>query len=74
MDAHINFFVGKREFDKLNKWDSNGYAPIHYAAKFNRYDIMKKLVGAGEDVVDADDEYNSRSGNKIIYYLVSLKV
>ena len=29
--------------------DSHGFAPIHYAAKFNRHEIMKLLVkhGAG---------------------------
>lgn len=31
----------------LNEKDSYGYTPLHYAAKFNRYSILKKLVEAG---------------------------
>ena len=61
VDAHINHFR-RNEVDKLNKWDAEGFAPIHYAAKFNRYDIMKKLVGAGEDICDEEDENDTRSG------------
>lgn len=30
----------------LNSIDSDGYAPIHYAAKFNRFKIMTLLVSA----------------------------
>lgn len=63
VDAHINYFLGNNHIDRLNKRDTNGYAPIHYAAKFNRYDIMKKLIGAGESVEDDDDEDNTRSGS-----------
>ena len=32
---------------QLNERDSFGYAPLHYAAKFNRYDILVMLVEAG---------------------------
>ena len=64
VDSHINYFLGKGQVDRLNKRDTNGYAPIHYAAKFNRYDTMKKLIGAGESVVE-DDEDDTRSGKKL---------
>ena len=35
---------------RLNRKDDNGLAAIHYAAKFNRYDILVKLCenGAGK--------------------------
>ena len=62
--AHITYFFRRNEVNKLNKLDMNGYAPIHYAAKFNRFDIMTKLVGRGEDIVDDDDEDDSRSGER----------
>lgn len=35
------------DLSKLNKRDDFGYAPIHYAAKFNHYNILVKLVDAG---------------------------
>lgn len=56
VDAHIQYFLGKGQIDRLNKRDTNGYAPIHYAAKFNRYDIMKKLIGAGESSIEGDED------------------
>ena len=31
----------------LNKKDGDGYAPLHYAAKFNRHRILVKLIEAG---------------------------
>ena len=62
VDAHITHFFRRNEVHKINKLDANGFAPIHYAAKFNRYDIMKKLVAGGEDVIDASDEDDTRSG------------
>lgn len=62
VDAHINYFIGNSQIDQLNKRDTNGYAPIHYVAKFNRYDIMKKLIGAGESIQDDDDDDDTRSG------------
>ena len=40
----IREFCGQKH--KFNERDSVGYAPLHYATKFNRYSIMKKL-GAG---------------------------
>lgn len=68
VDAHINHFLHRNEVGKLNNWDMNGFAPIHYAAKFNRYGIMKKLVGAGEDIYEDDDENNSRSGTVLTLF------
>lgn len=62
VEAHISHFFRRSEVYKVNKLDLNGFAPIHYAAKFNRYDIMKKLVAGGEDVLDASDEDDMRSG------------
>ena len=52
----------RNEIGKLNELDKNGFAPIHYAAKFNRYDIMTKLVGRGENVEEDNDEDDTRSG------------
>ena len=65
VDAHIKYYFRKGEVEKLNKHDKNGYAPIHYAAKFNRYDIMKKLVTTGEDIVEEGDEDDLRSGRPL---------
>lgn len=66
VDAHINYFLGNSHIDRLNKRDTKGYAPIHYAAKFNRFDIMKKLIGAGESVEEDDDEDHTRSGRRLV--------
>ena len=62
VDAHINYFLRTNQVDKINKLDTNGFAPIHYATKFNRFDIMKKLVGRGEAIEDENDEDDSRIG------------
>jgi ankyrin repeat protein len=41
------------EYDKLKKFkrvrvqDKHGYAPVHYAAKFNRLEILKLLHTKG---------------------------
>ena len=32
---------------QLNSKDKYGYAPLHYAAKFNRFKILVKLIEAG---------------------------
>ena len=35
---------------ELNKMDESGYTPLHYAAKFNRFNILRCLIislGAG---------------------------
>ena len=42
----ISLLTGK-DVSKLNKKDSFGYTPLHYAAKFNRYNVLVKLVEAG---------------------------
>ena len=34
----------------LDEKDSYGYTPLHYAAKFNRCSILKKLVEAGAGI------------------------
>ena len=62
VDAHIQYFKKRNETDRLNKVDREGFAPIHYAAKFNRYDIILKLVGAGPDIYDEEDEDDSKIG------------
>jgi ankyrin repeat protein len=36
-----------RDESQLNERDNFGYAPLHYAAKFNRYNILVMLVEAG---------------------------
>lgn len=36
---------------KLDERDTFGYTPLHYAAKFNRYLILVKLVEAGAGIV-----------------------
>ena len=68
VDAHIQYFLGRGQIEQLNKRDTNGYAPIHYAAKFNRYDIMKKLIGAGESSIEGDED-DTRSGKKSKLYI-----
>ena len=44
----IAFFSSKQAppffFDRLDKY---GYSSLHYAAKFNRYDILVALIEAG---------------------------
>ena len=35
-----------KESRKLNELDKDGFAAIHYAARFNRHDIMKQLLSA----------------------------
>ena len=62
VDAHIQYFFRKSEVDRINKLDSEGFAPIHYAAKFNRYDIMRKLVDGGPNLFDEEDEDDSKIG------------
>ena len=39
---------------KLDRKDDDGLAAIHYAAKFNRYDILEKLCenGAGKQKLE----------------------
>jgi len=44
VDQWIKFLTSE---SGLNALDSFGYAPLHYAAKFNRFKILKKLVEAG---------------------------
>ncbi|KAL3311866.1 hypothetical protein Ciccas_009548 [Cichlidogyrus casuarinus] len=45
----------------VNNFDSNGLAPIHYAAKYNKYSCLKMLVETfGADVL-LDDEKLKRS-------------
>lgn len=46
VDQWIHLLSGPDASD-LNKKDSLGYAPLHYATKFNRYKILVKLVQAG---------------------------
>ena len=40
--------------------DSRGFAPIHYAAKFNRHEIMKRLVEHGAGMLFSNDYYTYR--------------
>lgn len=38
------------EYEKekvLNTMDADGYTALHYAAKFNRFNILRRLVNAG---------------------------
>ena len=44
VEEHIEYFREKGQIDKLNVLDENGLAPIHYAAKFNNFEIMKTLI------------------------------
>jgi ankyrin repeat protein len=40
--------IHRNDLSKLNKRDDDfGYAPIHYAVKFNNYNVLVKLVNAG---------------------------
>lgn len=45
MEQWIRVFA--KDIPELNKKDSFGYAPIHYATKFNRFKVLVKLVEAG---------------------------
>ena len=48
--------------------DSHGYAPVHYAAKFNRPEILRKLVegGAGMSLIDLSS-FNQHIANYYRY-------
>ena len=50
MEQWISFL--KTDNSALSKKDSFGYAPVHYAAKFNRFKILVKLVEAGASTCD----------------------
>ena len=41
--------------DNVNKEDVNGSPPLHYAIKWNRYNIVEYLIKIGADV----DQKNS---------------
>ena len=47
--AWIEYFSqeGETDVSKLNERDGRGMAPVHYAAKFNRLRILKKLYNSG---------------------------
>ena len=38
----------------LNEKDAEGYTAVHYAAKFNRFEILKLLVDSGASKFMAD--------------------
>ena len=38
----------------LNEKDAEGYTAVHYAAKFNRFEILKLLVDSGASKFIAD--------------------
>ena len=51
VERHLRLLLSKRNRGRvLNHKDEDGYAAIHYAAKFNRYRIMIQLVAAGAGV------------------------
>ena len=37
----------RRRGQVLNENDAEGYTAVHYAAKFNRFEILKLLVDSG---------------------------
>ena len=43
---HYEIF-GEDVHKKLNERDEHGMAPAHYAAKFNRFEILKQLHNSG---------------------------
>ena len=52
VDEWIQYLSSKEDevlINKMNEKDEHGLAPIHYAAKFNRFKIVAKLHenGAG---------------------------
>ena len=56
MNAYINYHRN-RDIRELNVEDKNGFAPIHYAAKLNRFAIMKKLIEAEDvEVFESENE------------------
>ena len=64
--------IWEDDWDAVQKWldesknkgqvmmkDSHGYAPIHYAAKFNRPEIMEMLIEGGAGSYDNVIQLNS---------------
>ena len=50
MRQHLATLSEDNKHKALNKKDAEGYTALHYAAKFNRFKILKHLIdsGAGE--------------------------
>ena len=47
MDEWIEYYSSKNTLHLMDEYDKFGYTPLHYASKFNRYDILVALVDAG---------------------------
>ena len=48
MKQHLSLPVSENNREKvLNAKDADGYTALHYAAKFNRFNILKLLWEAG---------------------------
>ncbi len=53
VNEYIDYFR-KKDIRELNIEDPNGFAPIHYAAKFNLFEIMKILIDT--EKLELEDE------------------
>ena len=53
IDDFRNKNIWEQNDGDFNRLDANGFAPVHYAAKFNHFEIMKMLIEA-EDVKDLE--------------------
>ncbi len=48
MNEWINYCKSNRaRASYIDQLDRFGYTPLHYAAKFNRFDILATLIEAG---------------------------
>ena len=43
ISAHLGKVNGR---DSINEIDKDGFAPIHYAARFNRLEVLEQLLAA----------------------------
>ena len=65
------FFIIQQRTLELNEFDSNGFAPVHYAAKFNHFEIMKNLIEAGKFKEGQDNnELGCRPGKKNSFFSI----
>ena len=53
IDNFRNKDIWEQNDEDPNRLDANGFAPVHYAAKFNHFEIMKMLIEA-EDAEDLE--------------------
>ena len=62
IDDFRNKNIWEQNDGDLNRLDANGFAPVHYAAKFNHFEIMKMLIEA-EDAEDLELHSEEEEGS-----------